>query len=266
MAGNIRRSRRSGRHLHHIARVRIGDRTVRRIGGAHLAGFLAVSLAAFRRISGLRRLVQFRLRRVCRGPAALSFIAGRCRRARIPRWHAWRHHVGTRHPPHSAFDAGGKRGRLVGNRTKRRPRRSGDFCGRGNFIVSELDELFRNDRPAVDVNQLAYRRAEAARILLKTSSSQGVTADDRNYLMAIVAAEIGGADPAYVQSRVDRVIGKSASAIHKARQAAVLQAFLVAAALILGAAVSWFAAAEGGRDRERNSYPVWNWSIRPRTI
>ena len=134
-----------------------------------------------------------------------------------------------------------------------------------NVIAAELDELFRNDRPAVDVNQLSYRRAEAARILLKTSGTQGVNPDDRNYLMALVAAETA-ADPTYVQSRVDRVIGESAAAIHKARQAVVLQAFLIAAALFLGAAVAWFAAAEGGRDRERNSYPLWSWSFRPRTI
>jgi hypothetical protein len=32
----------------------------------------------------------------------------------------------------------------------------------------------------------------------------------------------------------------------------------IAAALLIGAAVAWFAACEGGRDRERGTFPVWN--------
>jgi hypothetical protein len=134
-----------------------------------------------------------------------------------------------------------------------------------NVLATELDELFRSDRRAVDANDLAYRRAEAARILMKTSGGQSLSPDDDTYLQALVAAETG-ADMTYVAARTNRVVGEASAAIHKARQAAVMQAFLIAAALFLGAAIAWFAAREGGRDRERNVVPTWNWSFRSRTI
>lgn len=136
---------------------------------------------------------------------------------------------------------------------------SGSVAGE-NLIATELDELFRSDRLPSNGDTLAYRRAEAARILLKTSSHAGVSADDRDYLASMVASETS-VDPAEAQSRVNRVIGEAALDIHRARQAAVLQAFLIAAALLLGAAVAAFAAFEGGRDRERSSFPRWTWAL-----
>ena len=54
-----------------------------------------------------------------------------------------------------------------------------------NIIASELDELFRSDRVPADPS---YRRAEAARILLKSSSHAGVSNADRRYLVTLVPA------------------------------------------------------------------------------
>ena len=129
-----------------------------------------------------------------------------------------------------------------------------------NIIASELDELFRSERPATD---LIYRRSEAARILLKSSSHNGVPNEDRRYLYAITAARTG-LGPEEVQQRVDRVIAASAQELRRARIAAVIQAFFIAAALFIGAAVSWFAACEGGRDREQNVFHFWEWTPRRR--
>ena len=129
-----------------------------------------------------------------------------------------------------------------------------------SVIAAELDTLFRSDRVAADRD---YRRAEAARILLKTSGHSGVSNDDRAYLAEIVANSAGiSLDDAH--ARVDRAIANARDALHKARVAAVLQAFFIAAALFVGAAVSWFSATEGGRDRERGTYPIWDWSYRRR--
>ena len=121
------------------------------------------------------------------------------------------------------------------------------------IIASELDELFRSTQPIPDRE---YRRAEAARILLKSSSHSGVTNPDRRYLYAMVEAATG-VRPDESMPRVDHAIAASAQALHRARVAAVLQAFFIGAALFVGAAVAWFAAYEGGRDRERGVFPVW---------
>jgi hypothetical protein len=132
-----------------------------------------------------------------------------------------------------------------------------------NIIAAELDKLFQTtDELGSDVT---YRRAEAARILLKSSSHNGVPAADRDYLTSMVAAFTGiSRDEA--ANRTDYAIQTSADEIHRARSAAVIQAFMIAAALLIGAAVAWFASVEGGRDREEEKVPVWNWSYRSRNV
>jgi len=131
-----------------------------------------------------------------------------------------------------------------------------------NTIASELDELFRTARPVPDT-YLGYPRAAAARILLKSSSHRGIPADDRAYLSTLVMSRTG-VTAAEADDRVNRVIAEATDELRRARMAAVMQAFLIAAALLVGAAVAWFSAEEGGRDRERGTLPVWNWSLRNR--
>jgi hypothetical protein len=128
------------------------------------------------------------------------------------------------------------------------------------IIATELDELFRTDKV---IDDLTYRRSEAARILLKSSSHSGVPSRDRTYLVTI-AESIMGLPDAEAKDRVDRVIAASAQALHRARVAAVLEAFFVAAALFVGAAVAWYAACEGGKDREQGVYHFWEWAPRRR--
>jgi len=127
-----------------------------------------------------------------------------------------------------------------------------------NIIASELDELFRSPRAIPD---LTYRRAEAARILLKASGHSGIGSEDRDYL-TVVTANLTGIDRGGAQDRVERVIAASRVELHKARMAALLQAFSIAAALLVGAAVAWASAVHGGRDREDRRLPVWRWSMR----
>jgi hypothetical protein len=129
-------------------------------------------------------------------------------------------------------------------------------------LASELDELFRTDRYIVDPT-IEYQRSVAARVLLKSSSHTGVPAEDRAYLTTLVRTHTGISAPD-ADDRVNRVMAESKDELHHARAAAVMQAFLLAAALLVGAAAAWFAAAEGGRDRERGTIPVWNWSLHNR--
>jgi hypothetical protein len=121
----------------------------------------------------------------------------------------------------------------------------------------EIDTLFRATRrpPNVDLTPL---RAEAGRILLTSSSHNGVSSDDRAYLGQIVTSTTGLA-AADADRRVDNVITDSHRAISRARASAIILAFSVAAALLFGAAAASAAAAAGGRHRD--GMPLSGWML-----
>jgi hypothetical protein len=127
-----------------------------------------------------------------------------------------------------------------------------------NIIASELDEVFRTGRV---IDDIAYRRAEAARILLKASSHNGVPNPDRRYLTTITGILLGVPE-AEATARVNHAITAARQELHHARVAAVIQAFFIAAALIMGAVVAWYGATEGGQDREKGVYHFWDWRRR----
>jgi hypothetical protein len=126
------------------------------------------------------------------------------------------------------------------------------------LLTDELDKLFRSNRRPADID-LQYRRAEAARILMTASSQSGVSSDDTGYLSSVVATRTG-ADSAEADQRVGDAISQSKLAIARARAATAIEAFAAAAALLIGAAVAWFAAIEGGRDRENLRRLVFSWT------
>jgi hypothetical protein len=121
----------------------------------------------------------------------------------------------------------------------------------------EIDTLFRTTRhsPNVDITLL---RAEAGRILLTSSSHNGVTTDDRAYLGQIVTATTG-LTQSDADRRVDTVINDSRKAIFRARASGTILAFSVAAALLFGAVAAWAGAAAGGRHRD--GMPLSGWML-----
>jgi hypothetical protein len=129
-----------------------------------------------------------------------------------------------------------------------------------NIIASELDELFRTNR---NIENISYRRAEAARILLKASGHNGVPNEDRRHL-ASLTANLTGLSEDEAKARSDRAISASAQELRRARVAAVIQAFFIAVALLVGAVVAWAAASEGGREREQGVFHFWDWPARRR--
>lgn len=131
-----------------------------------------------------------------------------------------------------------------------------------NLLAYEVDKLFRTTKPAPAAD-MEYSRSEASRILLKTSSHEGVSDDDRLYLTDLVAERTGASDDEAAQ-RVNQAIANSDQALSNARKAAVLEAFMTAAALLAGAAAAWYSAQTGGHDRERDVAP-W-WAIRRRRL
>jgi hypothetical protein len=127
-----------------------------------------------------------------------------------------------------------------------------------NIIAFDLDRLLRGERrpPAADLGQA---RAEAARILMTSSSHTGMRADDRAYLVRLTAAYTG-LSAADADKRVTEVAGAAKEDIDRARHAAAILAFMVAAAALVGAAVAWYAAVAAGRHREGlEVVPDW-WS------
>jgi hypothetical protein len=127
------------------------------------------------------------------------------------------------------------------------------------LIAYELDRLFRAERhpPSAD---LSYSRAEAGRILLAATGRQGISTEDRGYLVRLVAAETGAAPPD-AERRVDLAITAATTAVHKARSSAVILGFCTAASLLVGAAAAWYGACTGGRHRDEVAPPLsWRWS------
>jgi hypothetical protein len=129
-----------------------------------------------------------------------------------------------------------------------------------SIIAFDLDRLFRADKRPPNAD-LSYARSEAARILLTTASHRGIQSDDRAYLVRLTAANTGLAAPE-AEKRVDTIITQARDNIRKARRAGVILAFMAGAAALLGAAVAWFAAGAGGRERDgaSPSSMTWGWN------
>jgi hypothetical protein len=137
--------------------------------------------------------------------------------------------------------------------------------GGENLIAYDLDRLFRAERrPSTDLD---YPRAEAARILLTTSSHGGMQPEDRAYLVRLTAAYTGLAQPD-AERRVDEAVARAKENVSRARRSAVILAFMTGAAAMLGAAASWFAACAGGhvRDGETSPHMLLDWGRPARRI
>jgi hypothetical protein len=131
-----------------------------------------------------------------------------------------------------------------------------------NTLAYELDQLFRSDR-SIDATEMTQARGEAARILLTSSGHSGVSSEDRDYLVTLVSSR-ARVSPEEADARVSKAIPRAHDALKRARSAGVIISFLTVVALLLGAAVSWYAAREGGREREIGGAPTWrDWSSRP---
>jgi len=125
-----------------------------------------------------------------------------------------------------------------------------------SVLSYEIDQLFRAGRNRPANADLTPSRAEAGRILLTSSGRNGVTAEDRGYLiqMVNVATGLTGAD---AERRADKAISDSKKAIGRARASTVILAFSTATALLLAAVAAWAGAEAGGRHRDGMPLPGW---------
>lgn len=91
---------------------------------------------------------------------------------------------------------------------------------------------------------------------MTSSSHNGVSSDDRTYLIQQVASSAGLA-ATDSERRVDAIIADSKTAIARSRRSAIILAFSLAAATLLGAVTAWAAACAGGRHRDGAPLPEW---------
>jgi hypothetical protein len=133
---------------------------------------------------------------------------------------------------------------------------AGEAAAQPAAILVDRTLRGRPDAPAVSDAE----RAAIGRILTTAATSDtGIDQADRDYLAGVVAARAGIA-PEEAQARIDQVVTQAREleatardAAERARHASIVAAFLTAAALAIGAAVSYFAAAMGGNHRDRQT-------------
>ena len=126
------------------------------------------------------------------------------------------------------------------------------------LVAYELDRLFRAERRPAN-SDLAYSRAEAGRILLAATGRQGITPDDRAYLVRLVASNTGIAQPD-AERRVGDAIPRANTAVQKARRSAVILGFSTAVSLLVGAVAAWYTSCVGGRYRDGVAPSLaWRW-------
>ena len=123
------------------------------------------------------------------------------------------------------------------------------------LLSYELDRLYRAGRRAPNVD-LTSERSEAGRILLTSSSHEGVSTEDRSYLIQQVGGATGLTGPD-AERRVDNAIASAKTAIARSRRSTVILAFSVATAILLGLIAAWAAACAGGRHRDGAPLPEW---------
>ena len=130
-----------------------------------------------------------------------------------------------------------------------------------NIIAYDLDRLFRSERRTqTQPDTINFPRAEAARILLTTSSHTGLLPEDRSYLIRLTA-NVAGLSPPDAERRVDQIITQAKDNISRARRTGVILGFMAGAAALLGAAAAWYVASETGRYRDNGEtlHSLWDW-------
>jgi hypothetical protein len=116
------------------------------------------------------------------------------------------------------------------------------------LLALEIDQLFRSANKPTDPSDPEIR-AQAARILTTGLGHSTMANDDRAYLVQLVQTRTGLSRPD-AENRVAQALASSRDAVGRARHSAVILAFMIGAALMIGAAVAWLAAAAGGRHRD----------------
>ena len=94
-------------------------------------------------------------------------------------------------------------------------------------------------------------RAEMSRILASSVANGSLTAENRAYLVQLVAQR-AGISQQEADKRVDDAFTAAREAADKARRAGILTGFVAAASLVLSLGAAWWAAMRGGHHRDHS--------------
>jgi hypothetical protein len=120
-----------------------------------------------------------------------------------------------------------------------------------------IDRAFRGTQgESID----ARTRGQVSRVLLSAATSEeGLTDEDRQYLVSI-AAERAGIPPEEAEQRIDNLVAQATEleeqtreAADRARRYAMIAAFLAAASLVVSAAAAYFGGTLGGNHRDKQT-------------
>ncbi|RYF49184.1 MAG: hypothetical protein EOO38_08455 [Cytophagaceae bacterium] len=124
------------------------------------------------------------------------------------------------------------------------------------LIAYDLDRLLRGDARGAP-GDYARVRAETGRILLTAGGHNGVSTEDKQYLVRLVNAQINLA-PADADRRVETAIVRANESISRARRSGVILGFMVSAGILLGLVAAWFAAPAGAKHGlDQSLVPIW---------
>ncbi|TCO75870.1 hypothetical protein [Chromatocurvus halotolerans] len=135
---------------------------------------------------------------------------------------------------------------------------TGAVAGGAAKFVEEQGDYFASliVRNGTGASSSSESLSEIRTILARSVAEGEISESDRNRLKQIAAAE-ANMEPAEVEQRVNEALSmfkeareEAMDAVDQARIAAVITTFVVAATMIAGAAVAYFAATLGGKHRD----------------
>lgn len=140
----------------------------------------------------------------------------------------------------------------------------GDAAGDTNPISYVVDTAFRSKQAPQDNTAADDSREEATAIVTRDLLDGDISADDKAYIAQLISQQTG-IPPEEAQKRVDTmvtnaqgVVDDAKAAAKRAKNFAVVAAFIAAASLAISAVAAFFAAGVGGRHRDEGTVvAVW---------
>lgn len=130
---------------------------------------------------------------------------------------------------------------------------SGRTAATDNAITATaVDTIVRTTKQDVPPAETTLR-GEVARTLLSNLKRPSLSDPDRAYLAGIVESRSSLAT-AEATKRVTDAFSQMKAATDRARKAGIAMGFLVAATLLVGAAMAWWAAGVGGEHRDQGTF------------
>lgn len=129
-----------------------------------------------------------------------------------------------------------------------------DMVDPSELLVDRTLRGGANAAPVTDAD-----RSAVARVLAAAATDETLDPADRDYLVSTVAARTGLTEEEAGQ-RIDQIVAQARQieveareAAERARRASIVAAFLMAASLLIGAAVAYWAATLGGNHRDKQT-------------